>query len=165
MPIFKGTYTITNLNSKTNLDLNGGNKADGTCVHGWEPLPSSATEYPNQLWEVRYTCKLGVDSYTITNKGAGTVLEIAEENGTDGTPVTCSAPAGAPPKDTAAYQEWEFVKIGTDGYYKVRNVATQNFLDIDSGSSANATKIQGWWGQLDGNKNQLWKFTEISGDA
>ncbi|KAJ7475045.1 ricin B lectin domain-containing protein [Mycena latifolia] len=160
MPIFQGVYTITNSKSQTRLDLDGGNNADGTKVQGWKPLTPDAAEFINQLWKIEYTGKLGVDSYRISNMASKTYLEIKDGDGTDGTPVTCSA-AGAG-GDTAPYQEWEFIKIGSNGYYKVRNVATQNYMDIDSGSSENATKIQGWWGELDGNENQLWAFTPVN---
>jgi hypothetical protein len=45
-------------------------------VQGWAPLPPDVPEFPNQLWKVQYTGKLGVDSYTISNVGSGTYLEI-----------------------------------------------------------------------------------------
>ncbi|KAF7369275.1 Carbohydrate-binding module family 13 protein [Mycena venus] len=131
MPVFQGVYTITNFQSKTRLDLDGGNKANGTKVQGWEPLQPDVPEYPNQLWNVQYTGKMGFDSYTISNVRTGTYIEIANGDGTDGTPVTCSEAAGQ--QTTADHQEWELIKIGTDGYYKLRNVKTQNFLDIDKG--------------------------------
>ncbi|KAJ6524313.1 ricin B lectin domain-containing protein [Mycena capillaripes] len=156
MPIFSGIYTITNLQSKTRLDLDGGNGAEGTKVQGWAPLQPDDPNYLNQLWKIIYTDKAGVDSYRISNAQTDTYLEISGGNATDGTQVTCSATEIG--HDTAPYQEWEFVKI--NGNYKVRNVATQNYLDIDNGSSANATKIQGWWGELDGNPNQLWIFEQ-----
>ncbi|KAJ6585777.1 ricin B lectin domain-containing protein [Mycena capillaripes] len=158
MPIFDGVYKITNQQSKTCVDLDGGNSADGTKVQGWAPLSPDAPEYPNQLWKIKYTNKPGVDSYTISNFHTGTYLEISGGNATDGTQVTCSAAEAG--QDTKSDQEWEFVKI--NGFYKVRNVASQNYMDIDSGSSANATKIQGWWGELDGNPNQLWGFEEVT---
>ncbi|KAF8186533.1 ricin B lectin domain-containing protein [Mycena galopus ATCC 62051] len=160
MPIFKGTYTITNLASKTCVDLNGGNSADGTAVQGWTPLTPDAAEYLNQVWEVLYTNKLGCDSYTICNVGTKTYVQISDGNATDGTPVTCAAAAGD--QTTADYQEWELVKVDNSGYYKVCNRKSQNYLDIDAGSSANATKLQGWYGLLDGNPNQLWKFDPVN---
>ncbi|KAJ7692750.1 ricin B lectin domain-containing protein [Mycena rosella] len=160
MPIFQGNYTITNFRTKTRIDLDGGNKANGTKVHGWTSLTPEATEYPNQVWKIQYTDKNGVDSYTISNVGSGTYLEIKDGNGTDGTPGTCSE-KGAGDK-TATYQEWEFTKIDPTGCYKVRNSATQNYLDIDNGSTADGAKIQGWWGELDGNENQLWAFEQAS---
>ncbi|KAJ7123094.1 ricin B lectin domain-containing protein [Mycena epipterygia] len=151
MPIFQGVYTITGFQSKSRVDLDGGTK-----VQGWGPLQPDVPEYPNQLWNVEPTDRPGFDSYTICNVKSGTYLEIQDGNGTDGTPVTCSEAATG--GKTATYQEWEFIKI-TDGYYKVCNVATQNYLDIDKGSPENGTKIQGWWGGLDGNENQLWAFS------
>ncbi|KAK6981110.1 ricin-type beta-trefoil lectin domain-containing protein [Favolaschia claudopus] len=170
MPIFNGNYTITNFQSHTRVDLDGGNKKDGAGVQGWEPLDSKYDEYKNQIWNIVPTSREGVDSYYIINIGSGTLLEIPggqsyfyNRNGTDGTPVTCSSKASDP---TPTYQEWEFVKI-KDNYYKVRNLGSGNYLDIDSGrvklsllvkKSANGTKIQGWWGQLDTNENQLWSF-------
>ncbi|KAJ7304864.1 ricin B lectin domain-containing protein [Mycena albidolilacea] len=160
MPIFQGTYTITNLKSQTRCDLDGGNSANGTKVQGWGPLSPDVPEYPNQVWKVLYTNKPGVDSYTISNVRTGTYIEISGGNATDGTAVTCSAAsAGA---QTTDEQEWEFVKVDNSGYYKVRNVKSQTYLDIDAGSSANATKLQGWWGLLDGNENQLWAFNPVT---
>ncbi|KAJ7141843.1 ricin B lectin domain-containing protein [Mycena crocata] len=161
MPIFAGLYTITNLQSKTRIDLDGGNSADGTKVHGWAPLEPNVPEFPNQVWSVKYTGRMGYDSYVLSNVRTGTYLEIKDGNATDGTQVTCSKAADGSGDKTTTYQEWELIKIGEDGFYKVRNVGSQTFLDIDGGSSANATKIQGWWGQLDGNENQLWAFKEV----
>ncbi|KAJ6603426.1 ricin B lectin domain-containing protein [Mycena vulgaris] len=158
MPIFQGVYTITNVKTQTRVDLDGGNKENGTKVHGWTPLAPDVAEFPNQLWRVQYTNKPGVDSYTISNVQSGTYLEVSGGNATDGTPVTCSE-AGAG-EQTTDNQEWEFVKIGNG--YKVRNVKSQTYLDLDSGSADNGTKIQGWWGELDGNENQLWAFNQVS---
>ncbi|KAJ6494535.1 ricin B lectin domain-containing protein [Mycena sanguinolenta] len=161
MPIIEGTCTITNLNSQTRLDLDGGNSANGTKVQGWQALAPDAAEYQNQVWNVQYDKnKLGVDAYTISNVKTGTYMEISGGNTTDGTQVTCSAAsAGDKPGDE---QEWEIVKVDNSGYYKIRDVKTQTYLDIDKGSSDNATKIQSWWGLLDGNENQLWAFNQVT---
>ncbi|KAF8148742.1 ricin B lectin domain-containing protein [Mycena galopus ATCC 62051] len=153
MPIFQGVYTITNMRSQTHVDLAGGNPANGTVVQGWSPLPQDNPYLPNQLWKVQYTNKLGVDSYTISNVGSGRYLEIKDGNGMNGAPVTCSA---ATTKEET--QEWELIKTDSKGYYNIRNVMSQTCLDMDSGLSANGTRIQGWSGQL-GNQNQLWAFT------
>ncbi|KAF7371279.1 Ricin-type beta-trefoil lectin domain-containing protein [Mycena sanguinolenta] len=158
MPIFQGTYTITNQKSQTRVDLDNGNSANGTKVQGYRSFgPDNLTYYPNQVWKVQYTNKLGVDSYTISNVRTGTYIELSD--GTDGTQVTCSAAAAG--SDTSDNQEWEFIKVDNSGYYKVRNVKFQTYLDIDSGSSADGTKIQAWWGLLDGNENQLWAFNKV----
>ncbi|KAK6978231.1 ricin-type beta-trefoil lectin domain-containing protein [Favolaschia claudopus] len=176
MPIFNGNYTITNFQSHTRVDLDGvlTNKEDGARVQGWEPLDSKYDEYKNQIWNIVPTTREGVDSYYIINIGSGTLLEISGGNGTDGTPVTASSKASDP---TPEYQEWEFVKI-KDNYYKVRNLGSGSewihtssvCLYNNTGigwwlthenilrSSTNGTKIQGWWGQLDPNENQLWSF-------
>lgn len=45
-----------------------------------------------------------------------TSSHIHSGNGTDGTPVTCSEAAAE--GQTTTYQEWEFIKIGENGYYK-----------------------------------------------
>ncbi|KAJ7139244.1 hypothetical protein C8R44DRAFT_727347 [Mycena epipterygia] len=121
-------------------------------VQGWGPLQPDVPEYPNQLWKVQYTDNPGVGSYRISNVQSGTYLEIQGGNATDGTPVTCSAAAGG---ETTTDQEWELIKIGTN-YNNSMYIA---YLDIDKGSSENGTKIQGWWGELDGSENQLWAFS------
>ncbi|KAK6969378.1 ricin-type beta-trefoil lectin domain-containing protein [Favolaschia claudopus] len=157
--------TITSFQSHTRLDLAGGNSADETKVVAWEPHPSSNPDYLNQVWTIQpIPERQGFDAYTIVNKRSGTYLELVGGNGTDGFGVTCSKKASGDDQVGATYQEWEFVKI-KEGYYKVRNVASQNYLDIDSGSSDNGTKIQGWWGQLDGNENQLWAFEKAGDNA
>ncbi|KAK7008389.1 ricin-type beta-trefoil lectin domain-containing protein [Favolaschia claudopus] len=177
MAIFKGDYTITNLQSKTRVDLKDGNNLhilqrydfeshntillgnneDGTRVHGWEPLTSKNEDYLNQVWHIMPTDRTGADSHHIVNVGTGTYLEIGEGNTTDGTPVTCSNKAAEP---TPSYQEWEFIKI-KDNYYKARNLGSGTYLEIDEGSSANGAKIQGR-GEVDTNENQLWVFDVIS---
>jgi hypothetical protein len=50
----------------------------GAKVQGWTSLTPEATEYPNQVWKIQYTNKDGVDSYTISNVGSGTYLEIKD---------------------------------------------------------------------------------------
>lgn len=45
-------------------------------MQGWEPVTPDVPEFPNQLWKVQYTGKLGVDSYTISNVQSETYLEI-----------------------------------------------------------------------------------------
>ncbi|KAK7038611.1 carbohydrate-binding module family 13 protein [Favolaschia claudopus] len=132
MPVFNGTYTITNFQSHTRLDLAAVTPPKETKVVGWEPHKPTHPDYLNQVWTIQpNTERKGFDAYTIVNKRSGTFLELLGGNSTDGFGVTCSKKASDDDAG-AVYQEWEFVKI-KDGYYKVRNVASQNFLDIDSG--------------------------------
>ncbi|KAJ6569340.1 hypothetical protein B0H19DRAFT_1066094 [Mycena capillaripes] len=114
MPIFQGTYTITNLNSQTRVDLDGGTK-----VQGWAPLTPDVPEYPNQVWKVQYTNKPGVDSTPSPTCGpvhtskSVVVISLSPGNATDGTPITCSAAAAG--DQTTDDQEWEFVKVDKSG--------------------------------------------------
>ncbi|KAF8173026.1 hypothetical protein K438DRAFT_1772454 [Mycena galopus ATCC 62051] len=93
MPIFQGVYTITNLKSHIRFDLNGGKRPQlrqilstsdslysvwaghSANVQGWEVLPPTSTLLPDRFWGVQYTCKLGIDSYTISDLKSGTYLE------------------------------------------------------------------------------------------
>ncbi|KAF8148953.1 ricin B lectin domain-containing protein [Mycena galopus ATCC 62051] len=139
--------------------LNRGTFA-GTKVQGWEALPANHILLPDQLWKVQYTGKPGIDSYTISNLKSGTYLENKGGNVNNGAPFTSSrwAVAGG---QTTTDQEWELIKTSANGYYKIRNVASQTYLDLDSGSSKNGTKVQSWQGQ-DGNENQLWAFNPVN---
>ncbi|KAF8142519.1 hypothetical protein K438DRAFT_1784649 [Mycena galopus ATCC 62051] len=109
--------------------LNRGTFA-GTKVQGWEALPPNHILLPDQLWKVQYTGKPGIDSYTISNLKSGTYLENKGGNVNNGAPFTSSRWAVAGGQITTD-QEWELIKTSANGYYKIRNVASQTYLDLD----------------------------------
>ncbi|KAJ6566593.1 hypothetical protein B0H19DRAFT_1066884 [Mycena capillaripes] len=81
-------------------------------------LPPDVPEFPNQLWKVQYT-----------------------GNATDGAPVTCSEAATG--EQTTTDQEWKFIKIGANGCYKVRNVASQSRRRMEPKSRVGGDSLTG----------------------
>ncbi|KAK7065088.1 carbohydrate-binding module family 13 protein [Favolaschia claudopus] len=143
---YSGFYTITNMASRTRLDLEGGNRADGTKVVAWSAHQPTDQDYLNQVWEIQPSnsasqgqntfANAGKSRYTIANARTGTYLEAVngvgdDGAGKDGVQITCSK-AG---EDRPSYQEWKIISapweyMGNNG---IVNVASGLLMDVEGG--------------------------------
>ncbi|KAK7008387.1 ricin B lectin domain-containing protein [Favolaschia claudopus] len=143
MVVDSGFYTITNMGSRTRIDLERGSKRDGTKVVGWAPHEPTHSGYLNQVWEIRPSKNEGC--YTIVNAKTGTYLEAVVDSVDDsGVQVTCSKAC----EDKPSSQEWYLCGppetaeyLGSCGIVH-RDAASRLLLDLAGGSSTNGTKIQ-----------------------
>jgi hypothetical protein len=154
--ISNNVYTIKNVASGTVLDLDNGKSANGTKCQGWEAYPKSELTYDQQWLISDVQGSVGV--YTLRNLRGGTYLDLSNGSSTDGTKVQgWEAASSANVKN----QQWTITAEGSTGHYRLQNVAGGTYLDLDSGNSANGTKVQGW-SYVKDDKNQLWDLTRVS---
>ncbi|KAI0425939.1 carbohydrate-binding module family 13 protein [Xylaria sp. FL1042] len=91
------------------------------------------------------------------NYGTGTALDLTAGNTDNGTPLIGYQFHGG------ANQQWKLERVDNGPVWptwKLRNVQTGTYVDLDDGKSANGTAIQGW--QKLENNNQLFRL--ISAD-
>ena len=77
--VVDGKYMIMNAASRTVIDLDGGNKNNGTKVQGWEVLPHEGNDTTkHQIWQIKCVESDGNKKWwTIMNEGTGTYIDLA----------------------------------------------------------------------------------------
>jgi hypothetical protein len=135
-------YTITNVNSDTNVQPDSCGTANGT---GIELYTTGATDC--QQWTFT---SAGNGHYVITNDNSGTVLDSVDCGFTDGTLTDLWSSLGN------NCQEWNVTPDG--GHYTISNVGNGMVLDAEDCETANGTVVR-QWAQLD-NTCQEWDLTK-----
>ncbi|KAI1310871.1 ricin B lectin domain-containing protein [Xylaria venustula] len=88
------------------------------------------------------------------NYGTGSALDLSAGNAASGTPLVGYRFHGG------ENQQWKLEKVDHSTVWptwKLRNVKTSTYIDLDNGNSANGTKLQAW-AKSDNNKNQLFRL-------
>jgi hypothetical protein len=137
-PVTGTAYTITNVNSGTDVEPAGCGTANGTGIVLWSASGTSC-----QQW--KFT-SAGNGHYTITNVNSGTVLDSVNCGIFDGTLTDLWSPLGN------VCQEWDVTAVG--GHYTISNVGNGMVLDAEDCETANGTVVR-QWAQLD-NTCQQW---------
>jgi hypothetical protein len=146
-PTFPATgtdYSITNVNSGTQVQPNGCATANGTGIE-----LSSVSGTSCQQWTFT---PAGSGHYTITNVASGTVLDSVNCGQFDGTLTDLWSSLGN------LCQEWDVTPDGP--HYTISNVANGMVLDAEDCETANGTVVR-QWAQLD-NVCQQWNITPAS---
>ncbi|MDO4971859.1 MAG: RICIN domain-containing protein [Bacteroidales bacterium] len=141
----QGTYRIACFgNSKYGIDVSGGSSADEANVQVWE-----YTGVKQQQFKMIY--KDG--HYNIQAIHSGKNLDLYKARSEAGTNVMQYTPDGT------AVQNWNLQDAGDGAYYIVNSNGL--YLDVNGGTIANGTNIQGWTG----NKTdaQKWVFIAVDG--
>jgi hypothetical protein len=138
-------YTITNVNSATEVQPDGCGTANGTGIE-----LSSASGTTCQRWTFT---SAGNGHYTITNVASGTVLDSVDCGEFDGTLTDLWSSLGN------ACQEWDVTAVGS--HYTISNVGNGMVLDAEDCEVANGTVVR-QWAQLD-NVCQQWNIAPTSG--
>jgi hypothetical protein len=141
-PAASTSYTITNVNSGSNVQPDNCGTAAGTDM---ELFTAGATDC--QQWTFT---SAGNGHYTITNASSGTVLGSANCGTTDGTLTDLGSATGSD------CQEWNITPVGS--HYTISNVANGMVLDAENCGTANGTVVR-QWAQLD-NTCQQWNITK-----
>jgi hypothetical protein len=137
-PVTGTAYTITNVNSGTDVEPAGCGTANGTGIVLWSASGTSC-----QQW--KFT-SAGNGHYTITNVNSGTVLDSVNCGIFDGTLTDLWSPLGN------VCQEWDVTAVGS--HYTISNVGNGMVLDAEDCETANGTVVR-QWAQLD-NTCQQW---------
>jgi hypothetical protein len=137
-------YTITNVNSATEVQPDGCGTANGTGIE-----LSSASGTSCQRWTFT---SAGHGHYTITNVASGTVLDSVDCGNFDGTLTDLWSSLGN------ACQQWDVTAVG--GHYTISNVGNGMVLDAEDCEVANGTVVR-QWAQLD-NVCQQWDIAPAS---
>jgi hypothetical protein len=138
-------YTITNVNSATEVQPDGCATANGTGIE-----LSSATGTTCQRWTFT---SAGSGHYTITNVASGTVLDSVDCGPFDGTLTDLWSSLGN------VCQQWDVTAVGS--HYTISNVGNGMVLDAEDCEVANGTVVR-QWAQLD-NVCQQWDIAPASG--
>jgi hypothetical protein len=126
-------YTITNVNSGTNVQPDSCGTADGTGVELYTSAGSDC-----QQWTF---ASAGGGHYTITNTASGQNLESSGCGSFDGTLTDLAAPSPG-----SVCQEWDVSANGP--HYTISNVGNGMVLDAEDCETANGTVVR-QWAQLD----------------
>jgi hypothetical protein len=126
-------YTITNVNSGTNVQPDSCGTADGTGVELYTSAGSDC-----QQWTF---ASAGGGHYTITNTASGQNLESSDCGSFDGTLTDLAAPSPG-----SVCQEWDVSANGP--HYTISNVGNGMVLDAEDCETANGTVVR-QWAQLD----------------
>jgi hypothetical protein len=137
-PVTGTAYTITNVNSGTDVEPAGCGTANGTGI-----VLFSASGTSCQQWKF---ASAGNGHYTITNVNSGTVLDSVNCGIFDGTLTDLWSSLGN------VCQEWDVTAVG--GHYTISNVGNGMVLDAEDCETANGTVVR-QWAQLD-NTCQQW---------
>ncbi len=137
-PVTGTAYTITNVNSGTDVEPAGCGTANGTGIVLWSASGTSC-----QQW--KFT-SAGNGHYTITNVNSGTVLDSVNCGIFDGTLTDLWSALGN------VCQEWDVTAVGS--HYTISNVGNGMVLDAEDCETANGTVVR-QWAQLD-NTCQQW---------
>ncbi len=137
-PVTGTAYTITNVNSGTDVEPAGCGTANGTGIVLWSASGTSC-----QQW--KFT-SAGNGHYTITNVNSGTVLDSVNCGIFDGTLTDLWSSLGN------VCQEWDVTAVGS--HYTISNVGNGMVLDAEDCETANGTVVR-QWAQLD-NTCQQW---------
>jgi hypothetical protein len=137
-------YTITNVNSATEVQPDGCATANSTGIE-----LSSASGTSCQEWTFT---SAGSGHYTITNVASGTVLDSVDCGPFDGTLTDLWSSLGN------VCQEWDVSAVGS--HYTISNVGNGMVLDAEDCEVANGTVVR-QWAQLD-NVCQQWDIAPAS---
>ena len=137
-PVTGTAYTLTNVNSGTDVQPAGCGTANGTGI-----VLFSASGTSCQQW--KFT-SAGNGHYTITNVNSGTVLDSVNCGIFDGTLTDLWSSLGN------VCQEWDVTAVGS--HYTISNVGNGMVLDAEDCETANGTVVR-QWAQLD-NTCQQW---------
>jgi hypothetical protein len=137
-------YTVTNVNSGTEVQPDGCGTANGTGIE-----LSSASGTSCQQWTFS---RAGNGHYTITNVASGTVLDSVDCGPFDGTLTDLWSSLGN------VCQEWDVTAVGS--HYTISNVGNGMVLDAEDCEVANGTVVR-QWAQLD-NLCQQWNIAPAS---
>ncbi|KIP12205.1 carbohydrate-binding module family 13 protein [Phlebiopsis gigantea 11061_1 CR5-6] len=146
--ITPGVYFIKNTGSGTVIDIASGNGG----VLGWKMHSYAEPTVSRQLWIIN-----PVDSenqvYQIRNVDGTHYLDIPNGNPATGTPVVSSDNTGQ------SSINWQITPAPDSSGYVIRNNASNTYVDLYLGGSANGTAINGWAGGPPfTNTHQLWDF-------
>ena len=130
-------YTITNVNSGTDVAPAGCGTADGTGIE------LSSADTACQQWTFT---SAGSGRYIMTNVSSGKVLDSVNCGTADGTLTDLWSSLGN------LCQEWNVTPVGS--HYTISNVANGMVLDAEDCETANGTTVR-QWAQLD-NTCQQW---------
>jgi len=139
-PVTGKPYTITNVNSGTNVQPAGCATTNGTGI----VLGTSTGTCPR--WKFS---SAGNGHYIITNVNSGKVLDSVNCGTTDGTLTDLWSSLGN------LCQEWDVTPVGS--HDTISNVANGMVLDAEDCETANGTVVR-QWAQLD-NTCQQWNIT------
>lgn len=149
-PIEAGLYTITNRQSRTVMDLQGGSPNSGTVIQSWAKTPSLANFF-NQLWWIERVP--GQDYYLIRNARSGTVMDLDGGGSVDRTRIHGWVFNRSDP------QHWFINGDGKEGY-SLFNVYGGLTPDVKEGCPTNGIPVLGY--KSHGAFNQLWFLDRVS---
>ncbi|KAJ7261516.1 ricin B lectin domain-containing protein [Mycena rebaudengoi] len=170
MALAEGIYSIVSCKAPTCIDLQDGCSDDGTPVRVWQQTSFSGTRvyqetFPSnrcdprprdQLWLVRNTT---AGHYSLQNLRSGTYLDLWDGNSANGTKIVGHRPMG-PNGTPAANQQWEITASG--GFYrKVRNAATQTYMNLLGSYIHDGNPVHGWEYTVE-EEDALWRFEWLS---
>ena len=151
-PVSSGYYQIQN-KLKCYLDVAGGGKSNGTNVCVYAKNSSNA-----QKWKLinEKQANIAKKTYKINTKlKSNMMLDVDGGSSLDGANIHIYHD-----NDDSMAQQFviEHVK---DGWYRIRNVASNKVVDVESGSTKSGTNVRQH--TYNGTAAQLWRFYSVSG--
>ena len=128
-----GSYAIYSVCSGRVLDVANGNSGDGANVQIYQPNKSLA-----QKWYLKPVKTLDDGEYVISaGKVGGKVIDIVggTDEAKDGTNVQIYQ------ENSTEAQKWK-VAYGEDGYYTIKNLATDKVLDVVGANAKSGANVQ-----------------------
>ncbi|GIZ37363.1 hypothetical protein CKM354_000081300 [Cercospora kikuchii] len=149
-----GTYLIAGAKFPNMfIDLNNGNKQDGTKLSAWDNSKSA-----NAHWQVGYANvgKTGKEEYLLLNRASGTYLTVSDK----GKEVTCTTQS--PLNDVT---RWNIIPLrnGT-GRYWIAPVSNKTLgLHMAGGNGSKGSQIHTWSAAGDSNEMSQWYLYAVEG--
>lgn len=140
-----GTYRIACFgNTKFGIDVSNASNSDEANVQVWE--------YTNSKQQ-QFNVTFKTDHYNIQAVHSGKNLDLYKAGSQAGTNVMQYTPDGT------AVQNWHLQDAGDGAYYIVNTNGL--YMDVNGGTIANGTNIQGWTGNK--SNAQKWLFIAVDG--
>jgi len=141
-------FTIKNVNSKLNLDINGASTQNGAAAITW-----NINNNKNQQFKLTYVPTTGY--YTLTAMNSGKLVDVTSVKlWTAGTEVIQW------PGNGGLNQQWNLRK-DTAGHYQIATAVGGQVLDASGASKAPGTPVIVWPAKVTDNANQLWILTGV----